>query len=385
MLNPRDPATRILLRGNFREANFGDDALLLASAALLTGSDRQILVDSPGAVYSDRRMGGLRNRIPEDPFPDLICYGGGTQFFSFGRPVTGATAQTLLRRILGKVAAPRSIFAGLHARRVASRDRRIPTIAIGIGIGPFQEDTEAEASVARLLRRMRLVWVRDRPSELFCKAHGIERVVSSTDLCFTEAFAQITGPVATIGNGTASRADTLRRRVGFILRDWHSLEPDFFRRQVEVARRLRQMGHEVRFLCLTSRDHCCLAELAEANETVATWQENTGPIEVFWRLINEQDLIVTSRFHGAIFALLSRKPFVAIEIEQKLVNLREIVPGLERFAIDHRATADEVEARILDVLAHGDDLEMNLTDAIATQRARAFTGVAALNRVLENG
>ena len=375
----QSPFSQVLLRGNYHEANFGDDALLLACSALLSSTGGEVVIDGKGATYHDERMSNVSNHQSGTQEPNLICYGGGTQFFSLTPPPGQVT---LWRRVLGKLISPKDIVSSIRARRKNSRSKNTMTIAIGMGIGPFKEDFEAELSVAKLLKRMDFVWVRDRLSENFCKDHKIEHAVSSSDLCFTDAFSRLVRPVA-------SKASLLvgiqKTKVGFILRDWELLDPDFFKRQIEVAKRLRLRGYEVRFLCLATSDHNYLEELRSAGEEVDLWTAKPGTFESFWELISNQDLIVTSRFHGAIFALLSQRPFVAIEIEQKLQNLREMVPGSERFALDHKASADYVEKKVLKALGSLDEFAPILAESLKAQRNRAKVGEAALKKFLQQG
>lgn len=375
----QSPFSHVLLRGNYHEANFGDDALLLACSALLSFTEGEVVIDGKGATYHDERMSNVSNNQPGDQKPNLICYGGGTQFFSLTPP---AVRVTMWQRVLRKLISPKDIVSSIRARVNSSRSKNTMTIAIGMGVGPFKKDIEAELSVAKLLKRMDFVWVRDRLSENFCKDHGIDHAVFSSDLCFTDAFSRLVNPVTP---KTSRLVGIQKIKVGFILRDWELLDPDFFKRQIEVAKRLRLQGYEVRFLCLATSDHSYLEELKNAGEDVDLWTAKQGAFESFWELISSQDLIVTSRFHGAIFALLSQRPFVAIEIEQKLQNLREMVPGSERFALDHKASADHVEKKVLNALGCLEEFAPILAESLKVQRKRAKVGETALKKFLQQG
>jgi polysaccharide pyruvyl transferase WcaK-like protein len=371
----------IALRGNYHEANFGDDALLVAAHALLKGPGRKIVVDGVVA-YRDERLAGLRSRDAECEQADLIVYGGGTQFFAFGYPGEADAARSvpLLRRVLRKLAKPNEFLIGLRSRRRYRRDRQTPTIAIGLGIGPFALGaTAAEVAVAELVRRMKMVWVRDAASEAFCHRHGVETSVAGADLCFTEAFSATVRFVQTPPPGVYGAPP----RVGIVLRDWPDLAPDFFERLIEVARRLRSRGIEVRFLSFAPSDRAYLNALSAAGEDVLAWHAGYGPIETFWEEIAAHDLLLTSRFHGAIFAVLSGRPFLALNIEPKLASLAAIVPELTDLLLPSDASVDEMVGHILTALFAAADAKPAFIAALARQRALAATGESALKTFLE--
>lgn len=371
----------IALRGNYHEANFGDDALLLAAHALLEGPGREIVVDGVVA-YRDERLAGLRSRVAERERADLIVYGGGTQFFDFGCPGEADAVRpvTLSRRILRKLANPNEFLVGLRSRRRFRRDRQTPTIGIGLGIGPFALGvTVAKAAVAELVRRMKMVWVRDAASTAFCRQHGVETSVAGADLCFTDAFSR----AVRFAQTPLPRADGASPRVGIVLRDWPDLGPDFFERIIEVARGLRSRGIVVRFLSFAPSDRAYLNALSVAGEEVLAWHAGYGPIETFWEEIAAHDLLVTSRFHGGIFALLSGRPFLALNIEPKLASLAAMVPELTNLLLPPEASADEVVQHILTALPAAEDAKPALIAALARQRALAATGESALKTFFE--
>lgn len=369
-------STLASLRGNFHEGNFGDDALLLACASLLQGEVKHIQLERT-ATYRDERMQDILAATAVPIPPELIVYGGGTQFFSFSSSAP-VVQHSLISRLAHKLISPASLLASYHARTRAAQNRRISKIAIGIGVGPFGNSVAAEQAVG-LLRQMDLVWVRDASSEDFCRSNSIPNLVTSSDLCFTEAFTQITTPPL-----DRKPSEGRPRKIGIILRDWPALDADFFQRQVALARKLRVSGHEVRFLGLSEHDHRYLTETAALGETVSVWDAKTVQLEDFWAIIAEQDLVVTSRFHGAIFALLSTTPFIAIEIEPKLSNLRDMVPELGTFAIDPSTDVDTMHHAVETLLAQREEVLPALDRALTEQRTRARAGEDALKSYFED-
>ena len=55
------------------------------------------------------------------------------------------------------------------------------------------------------------------------------------------------------------------------------------------------------------------------------WNPYRDRIESFLGFLSSYDLFVTARYHGAIFASILRKPVVAIEIENKLALVSELL------------------------------------------------------------
>ncbi|MBD0413472.1 polysaccharide pyruvyl transferase family protein [Oryzicola mucosus] len=371
-------ANHVSLLGNYHEGNFGDDALLVACAALFKGQAQPLSVRG-NIAYKDARLSGLRSEKNVTGSPNLIVYGGGTQFFSFNSTDTVPDPLQPRRKVLvQKLLSPSSVVSSIRTRMRRARLQHVPKIAIGIGVGPFNDAASAEVAAA-LLRRMAFVWVRDALSEEFCRSNGVENLVVSADLCFTDAFA-----------GMVHRPRDRRQtggqasRVGIILRDWGTLDARFFQRQIAAAQKLRTLGHKVQFLALSPHDEMYLSEMAAANEEVHVWNAEEDKLERFWEVIGNQDLVITSRFHGAIFSLLSRTPFIAIEIEPKLRNLRTVVPELAAFAVSPSVDADHLCTLAEALLAHREQTAPALERALSRQCMNARRGEQALATFLES-
>ncbi|HXY59429.1 MAG TPA: polysaccharide pyruvyl transferase family protein [Methylocystis sp.] len=310
---------RVLLRGNYAEGNFGDDALLLAACKLLARHAKEARVDGAFA-YRDERLSGLAGQDRHDGRYDVIVYGGGTQFFEFAHDPP-AKAPSLASRIIRKIVRPTELLGSARARRRSWREARKPRLAIGFGVGPFVGNGGAEAAATALLQTMPLVWVRDESSLDFCRRQGIEGVVPSADLCFTSTFATVVRAPRKPDRGTR------RRRVGIVLRDWNGLDDAYFESAIEASRRLRSFNVETAFFSFSPRDRRLRAALRRAGEPVAAWGCERGSLERFWGELAAMDLVVTARFHGAVFALLSETPFLALAIEPKLEQVQRWSDG----------------------------------------------------------
>ena len=234
------PSRTILLRGNYAEGNFGDDALAIAAQHLVAPAASRILTDGVVA-YRDQRLDRMECRDKSDEQFDAIVYGGGTQFFSFEHDPPAMPA-TQVQRVFKKLRQPLSLIDSYYARRRYWIESRTPQLAIGFGVGPFPEASPAEVAAASLLKRMQLVWVRDDASMAFCKLHGVENAVRSADLCFTSAFAEVTQKPSSAPEQAGGR-----KQVGIILRDWIGWNDDYFEAAIEAARRMRDQNVSTTF------------------------------------------------------------------------------------------------------------------------------------------
>lgn len=351
-------AGHICLRGNYEEGNFGDDALLIAVLAILSRHQLTCQLTNKPAFRTHRFSDAI---IDSDAHYDLIVYGGGTQFFSFGSPEKqqGISLMRIARFLkLG------ALVSRLRLQRSQSKKARAIKIGIGLGIGPFVDNSDEEETVANLLRTMKFLWVRDPASEAFCKENEIPHL-SSSDLCFTPSFLNTTKFTHPFDNNRTVR-------VAIVLRDWIGLGENYFEKMVEVAIKLRDANYDVSFFSLSPSDNQYLISLKQLGEKVNAWNPETDSLEGYWAQLASFNLIVTSRYHGAIFALLSGRPFITIDIEPKLVQLKSIFdPGLSLSTED---SSDEAADKITNATARLDQLTTLARQALANQRLIATEG-----------
>jgi polysaccharide pyruvyl transferase WcaK-like protein len=330
-------------------------------------------------------MQHLEARGPASIASDAIVYGGGTQFFAFDHDLPPAPDPIAIRA-LRKLARPLSLVDSLRARCRIRREARTPRLAIGLGVGPFPPESKVEATVANLLRGMELVWVRDDASMAFCRRHAVDGALRSADLCFTMAFAaSVRAPDASV-NHTRGQIDA-RRRVGIVLRDWKGWKDDYFDAALEAARRLRARKIEPTFFSLASSDRRLLTTLGGADFPVVAWWCTPGELESFWSELARMDFVLTARFHGAVFALLSGVPFVAIGIEPKLEQVQCWATADEQPKLTMPAEADPdlIVRHVVDGLNQASCRRDAARLMLAEQRRLAAIGEQRLTAWFEKG
>lgn len=367
-----------LLRGNYAEGNFGDDALAVAAERLLMPHARRILTDGEVA-YKDPQLDRALPRKGNDERFDAIVYGGGTQFFSFEYNQAEGPS-SLSHRLLRKLTHPSSLIESYRARRKLSIESRTPLMAIGFGVGPFVENDPAERAVAILLKRMKLVWVRDNASMEFCERHGIETALRSSDLCFTTAFTKaVRRPLHT------PKTVNAQRQIGLILRDWRAWNDTYFEAVIEAARRLREQGLEPKFFSLSSSDVRFLSVLQRNGESAISWRGDAGGLGSFWAAIAQMDLVVTARFHGAVFSVLSETPFLAISIEPKLDSVQQWAPRSQvpHLMVQPVADPELIKWSILNALDQMDQRRVATQTMLKEQCRLAMIGECRLVKILD--
>jgi polysaccharide pyruvyl transferase WcaK-like protein len=90
--------------------------------------------------------------------------------------------------------------------------------------------------------------------------------------------------------------------------------------------------------------------------------EQPGSVEQLNVQIADTDLVVATRFHNAVFALLSNKPTISISFHHKCVSLMNSM-GLSEYCLDIvRLSADDLIAKVLDVEKNFNRLKSLIAD-----------------------
>jgi polysaccharide pyruvyl transferase WcaK-like protein len=309
----------ILVRGAYGESNFGDDALMyvLESFFIQNGLSSNLVFSS--AIDSDYCNKMLRVAKYENIIDvkidgvDLIVYGGGTQFFAFGKK------QSWLG---GKIARLRELklkdFFKL-GNIIAVKKYNKQKAAIGIGLGPFNVPEEEMERYKVLARQFHFLAVRDDVSYKYVSDWGVENPVLGADICFSDYFNV---------NGKAGlKSGRKKKKIGIIVRDWiHDASGAAY--NVPLAEAVKSSDDRFEFVYIVfapDRDPVWMREL-KGQKNVLVWNPEKDSIDGFVETMASFDGFVTARYHGAVFASLLNKPTVCVEIEPKLRILTEQVP-----------------------------------------------------------
>lgn len=319
----------IIVRGGYGLTNFGDDALLksIHTNYLFNYSEEDLAYSSTNAEYLKKDIGNF-DILPLDvnynKVTKILIYGGGTQFYSF------KAKKSLLKKILSNfhlVFDPKKIIYGVKNvivekwfSRYNSDNNNSPIkMAFGIGVGPFLEGANpiVEKQTKALFQRMAFVAVRDKYSFQKCKEWGVKNFDIYSDLCFNMEHEDF------FPKEPKQKLD----KIGVVVRDWDKTKKgDSYRLGLlESVRLLREEGKEVQFIIFAKdKDNKWMNALKKENEKFLLWNPEIYSIDKFFSLLSYFDLFVTARYHGAIFSAMLGKPFITIEIEQKLSMISEV-------------------------------------------------------------
>ena len=303
----------IEIKGGYGLSNFGDDALMVAVYQVVTR------VFEPGSItfhchdtgYIKRILPGVLAIVPDSvnrPVADILLYGGGTQFYSF--PLTKARRIPSLGSLVRNLKEPTHIGPKILRRiRQLIPHTEVPQklAAIGIGLGPFVKDSYELRECERLFRRMEYVAVRDNYSYRLCQEWGCKNLSLRSDLCYLPGLWQEFESKCCRGTNGGLK------RIGVIVRDWkHTCDGDSYAEPLfRTIDSLRRTGKTVEFISFSAAaDREWIKRLKERRECITTWSPERGSISSFLDYLSSYDLFITTRYHGAIFGSILRKPTV---------------------------------------------------------------------------
>lgn len=331
----------ILVAGGYGLGNFGDDALMVALNEYLRSavSEKQFAFYCDAAPYLKSLIGEaavMDRRGRSSVTCDLLVYGGGTQFYSFPRTRARYLPSLSWQRVR-RGADPRMLVEAV-ARRLRRFDpmsaiRYRAAIGVGIGVGPFVAGSLEKRRADNALRAMSHCIVRDARSYAYAMdIRGGEGCALGTDLCYTPAFVERIA--------RARRSGEMTRRIGIIVRDWTHTEQGraYYSPLLQASAELVKRGYGVDYFLFSEPAEQEWAKLlARETYSVRTWRPDEHTLGDFARAVGECDLVITARFHGAVFATLLGVPCICIEVEQKLEIAREQYQSLKRWGYPFRA------------------------------------------------
>lgn len=259
---------------------------------------------------------------------------------------------------------------GIRLGRVAQYDVAAvlgkPLAFYAHSFGPFTSDDPLPVMLKPHLDRAIAVLCRDADSFQVVR----ERIgVSGSNVHQTIDAALLLTPRAPIHNMFPPQRQPLR--VGFCVHEWHwlgaadpkAMQKNFEGRMAEVCERLIKRGDiEVIFISThqkvddNPRDEAVVARiislLPEDSRVHAHHIQGFVHPQEFSYLMGQCDLVVSSRFHGAILSMLGGAPVINLAYEPKTVGLLRQI-GLDDWAMSMGdSCADEVFSKVEGMLAN---------------------------------
>lgn len=318
---------KIVVKGAYGESNFGDDLLMVTLENFFHGNfpAAELFFLSGSGIdtsYCDKLLDrsiyiGNNRQIQQIKNIDILAFGGGTQFFSFGSTSLLSKFKKLLLLLRDYTAFIGVVKAKLNKTSIVARQE----IAIGIGIGPFS-DPAKETSAKQTLSKLNCVSVRDAVSADFCKKWQIHNFIEGADICFSKY-------VDLPQDFVQTQKHTSHKKIGVIVRDWVQDEKGaaYYNPLIDYAKKAAGQGVDFTFIIFApDRDKKWLRKTTENNLNTLIWHPEKDTIKSFIYKLNSFDGFITARYHGAVFAALLNKPTICVEIEPKLKILTEQIP-----------------------------------------------------------
>lgn len=330
----REPSvniSKVYVRGAYGPGNLGDDILMqcvinilktrFADAAIAVGVEHPQVAKKINPFITWLH-------IKEPVIADLVVLGGGGQFFSFTPPETKGigpwlSPSSLYKRISAQ-ANLKSAFLRMYVGMRGGVDniyipRRLA--AFCIGLGPFERSGKQLERAVNVINRCDYISVRDGTSQQHCTAFGRPGVRVYTD------------PTLLRDLWISSReldATGLEKHkyLSFVLRDWpHDANGQaFIAAMVLAAHELSARGERVRLVSLYKERDQALIDKYPAFEWLC-WDASADTHDRFIaKWIVESDVIISARAHGVLLPAALGYPTIAVEIENKLNEVHQMLP-----------------------------------------------------------
>jgi len=376
----------LLYSGAFGSNNFGDDALLVSHVRVLNKifpSAELLIADLKSNYY--QKLLDPRDKvrvIQPGEKPDVFIFAGGTQFH--GLPRKKAFTTLNLCNLIGSVRKELGRELYFYRRRKVMTSSTFAA-AIGVGVGPFADDTKLEKDRA-ILSALDFVAVRDQNSINVCDNWGLGQVILGSDLCFYP------GTWARPKLSSINQATSAVKKIGFIVRDWpfENQGSDYKESLLKTVDTLRTAGiADVSFISFRShnragRDFEWLETLQSRNEKdILTWDPWEMSLNSFSSELSKFDCIITARYHGAVFAALFGIPFICVGIEPKLLMVAEALKNTNHLWASPY-DPDQLSNAIKYNLLNDENVKHELLKYCEAEGAKAIEMMQALSHELSN-
>ncbi len=309
---------KLVIKGGYGLTNFGDDALMYTLSLKLKNYFEEDEVSF--ACYYNKYNKLFSNGYHIESIEnfkyiktELLLFGGGTQFYSF------LPKRSMVRIFLSKIKRfllnPTSVLSKISQAKRKLGYKNIA--AMGIGVGPFLEGSDllAEKNAKEIFSQMSYVAVRDTYSLFKMREWKINQVKAYADICYLMDNTQYT-----------FQKHTQVKKIGIVVRDWNNTAEGeaYYESIIPLVQKLEEQKYEVTLIIFAKKSDKFWNSNKKHFAKVLEWEPNTNTIEDFMKQLSFFDLILTARYHGAVFSTLLNIPFISIVVEQKLELISEI-------------------------------------------------------------
>jgi len=319
----------VLLLGYYGFGNFGDDLLFQCSqriaSRLRPGATQVVRVPRP-VEYLDQIAIQPVRFIPfgaRDSF-DIILHGGGGTFFDFNTYSNLLKYRNRLVLCCGQeryVQIERAIRLAVKRPRLEGDVR----LGVGIGFGGYAKGSPRFLNDLPILHDFKALWLRDDCSMTrVTKYTPNAELIKGSDLVFLrDQWYPKDMPFK------ERRLTGKRVKVGLVIRDWgFSDGKQFVDEFSPVLEELSQVFDLTIFSMNPEEDRNLLSRYAGFRQQC--WEPSQMSVKEFLLAMQGQDLLITSRAHGAICGACIGLPAVILDIEPKLEAVHSMLPSCTR-------------------------------------------------------
>ncbi|TGE79856.1 hypothetical protein C7Y70_15215 [Pseudoalteromonas sp. KS88] len=309
---------KCLIRGAYGASNFGDDALLdvIYTKLLSKYSEQDIAIWGSNNVYLSSWYPQSKIIIKKDLYKtqcDTLIYGGGTQFYDFGK---GRSS----KQLVGLLTNPAYTFNKLVNKLLGKGKKPVEfnrELYLAVGMGPFLPDSVIKKNVLQKMKRSDFVSLRDDKSMAFAEQANVT-ALKTVDICLSK----------TLQEGKKDNG-----RIAVVLRDWEHTESEYT---------IEHLYDKLKHLDLANVDFITFGKdqklkqfIKERNLNLYEWDPYKMTIDDFLNVFGRYELIYSSRYHGVIYSVLLGIPVIALPIEPKLVQASLELPGVTLYEPEH--------------------------------------------------
>ena len=313
----------ILLVGYYGKGNFGDDVLFIVTynfvKKIQPNASISVFCDNCDNQYFSNLIGeNIKTTYPgEREHFDMVIHGGGGTFFDFNKGSLADLAINFGIKLIGyhNFCRLEKLIRQITGKTNITTEKRY---GLGLGVGTFTASSKKFKYNIPTLQDFDSLIVRDSTSVGNLLRLGIKRnIEQGSDLAFMDNF----WVPRKIKNKTSNR-DKLR--VGLILRDWNvSLNTNYLTNIEKMLGQLNESFVLTIFVFDQQTDHEVRSCAHKYSSCV--WNPSQIEFDAYCERIADQDVIVTSRAHGAMCGAVLAVPSVLIDIEPKLRTIHALL------------------------------------------------------------
>jgi len=336
----------ILLQGYYGFGNLGDDILLKVTHDFINKAAPQasIFVLNNASENQSGYMRSLMNEKVEvvdyktRQHFDLIVHGGGGVHYDFD---AGNWKYGILNRLINGMGI-QAFLQGFRAYKRLKNAEQITTnfrMGLGIGVGTFTQSSKKYYSNLPILGDYDYLLVRDEGS-----VKEVKKINKRVDVRHSTDLAFLTG----YWKPQVNRIKKNGFEIGVVLRQW-KYDHEHILEVVKAMKTLQKQGIGVKFFSFEKPYDQPYISLVQNSFEVHCWNPLIQSFSDFFNIFGNTDLILTTRFHGAILASAFSIPSVFIQIEPKLDKLSQILPT-STFGLPIGSTSDQIERSLLEIV-----------------------------------